>query len=719
MDELEKYALDNNIPIMMKDGIEFLLEFIAKNNIKNILEIGSAIGYSAIRMALVDKNIKVTTIERDVNRYNEAVNNIKKFNLESQITIINDDAFNVNLNSEYDLIFIDAAKSQYIKFFEKFKVNLKYNGFIVSDNLNFHGLTKCDEKSLSKNVRGLVRKLNNYTEFLKNNNEFSTEFYNIGDGVSISKRKEVIMKEKGFTLVELLGVIVILAAIALIAFPPLLNQINKSQNKINDATKQLVLSSANSYVYENGNDFPQIDGNVYCIPFMDLINSGLLKEGIVDANDKLSQSKSVKVTYSSDYSYEIVDSGDCVPIINNRPCTVISGTGRVVGDEIACGTEHFYVMSNDGNNITMLAKYNLKVGRIYTSSSAYNEIPTTEEGYGLQDSEMKGYVDSGYPYKGILSFSSTDYWSSITSSYPAFVYNSNSNLYQYVENYESYLKSLGVSSVSASLMSHEQATALGCNNSCITAPSWVYSTSYWLGSAYDIGDVWYVASDGMFDGGYFSSDFGVRPVVTISTDEIKTLYTNGILTSTNNCINGGICSSGTSINVKVNSSENYNFYVISDDGEELTLLMDQNLGGTVAWGVASSTGPLTALEALKERTDSWTNIESYSYTLTDDGGGPKYEPIEVTDVRSRLLTRTEAKSLGCSTSSGSCPEYLYKNLYSANTEDEPGGYWLSGAFFNIDNLVHRMQYTGYATESYSTCAIANTTGIRPVIKVTK
>ena len=118
--ELEEYAKDNNIPIMEHDGIEFLLDYIKKNNIKNILEIGSAIGYSAIRMCLIDDSITVTTIERDKNRYEEAIKNIRKFNLEDRITIIFDDAFNVELDDVYDLIFIDAAKSQYIKFFEKF-----------------------------------------------------------------------------------------------------------------------------------------------------------------------------------------------------------------------------------------------------------------------------------------------------------------------------------------------------------------------------------------------------------------------------------------------------------------------------------------------------------------------------------------------------------------------------------------------------------------------
>ena len=186
---LEEYAKENNVPIMMKDGIEFLTQYIKENNVKRVLEIGSAIGYSAIRMALVDKDIKVTTIERDTNRYNEAVKNIKEFNLENQIEIINADALEYTTDKQFDLIFIDAAKAQYIKFFEKYKTNLKQDGTIISDNLDFHGLVKNPELTSNRNTKQLVRKINTYIEFLKENKEFKTEFISLGDGIGISKRQ--------------------------------------------------------------------------------------------------------------------------------------------------------------------------------------------------------------------------------------------------------------------------------------------------------------------------------------------------------------------------------------------------------------------------------------------------------------------------------------------------------------------------------------------------
>lgn len=189
IEELEKYAIEFNIPIMMKDGISFMLDYIKEHDIKNILEIGSAIGYSAISMCLISPNIHVTTVERDEKRYLEALKNIKNFHLENQITIYHMDAFDLELTDTYDLIFIDAAKSQYIKFFEKFDKNLKINGVVFSDNLNFHGLTHTSEKIESRNVRGIVRKLNNYITYLKENKNYETIFFDIGDGISISKKK--------------------------------------------------------------------------------------------------------------------------------------------------------------------------------------------------------------------------------------------------------------------------------------------------------------------------------------------------------------------------------------------------------------------------------------------------------------------------------------------------------------------------------------------------
>ena len=185
---IEDYAHDNNIPIMLSDGIDFLVNYIKDNSVKSVFEIGSASGYSASRMALVGTDVHVTTIERDVDRYNMAVNNINDMGLSNQIDIINCDAFDFSTDDKFDLIFIDAAKSQYIKFFEKFKVNLSFGGTIISDNLSFHGLVENPDLTNNRNTKQLVRKISKYIDFLKNNEEFTTTFIPIGDGIGISKK---------------------------------------------------------------------------------------------------------------------------------------------------------------------------------------------------------------------------------------------------------------------------------------------------------------------------------------------------------------------------------------------------------------------------------------------------------------------------------------------------------------------------------------------------
>lgn len=187
---IKEYAKVENIPIMQDDGIEFLTSFVDKKQIKNILEIGTAIGYSAIMMSLVNKDVHVTTIERDEIRYLEALKNIKKFGLENRITLIFNDALNMEFEDKFDLIFIDAAKGKNQEFFTRFENNLKDDGFIITDNMGFHGYVEMPEEELpSKNIRGIVRKIKDYIYFLENNMVYKTIIYKIGDGIAVTERR--------------------------------------------------------------------------------------------------------------------------------------------------------------------------------------------------------------------------------------------------------------------------------------------------------------------------------------------------------------------------------------------------------------------------------------------------------------------------------------------------------------------------------------------------
>lgn len=189
--DIKKYAEDNDVPIMQDEGIEFLTNFIIKNHIERVLEVGTAIGYSAIMMALANPKLKVVTIERDKERYLEALKNVKKAGLEDRITLLFKDALEVNLHEKFDLIFLDGAKGQNTNFFEHFERNLEIDGYFITDNIGFHGYVEKDEEEIkSRNLRGLVRKIKAYIEYLKENKKYDTKFYKKGDGISVSKKRK-------------------------------------------------------------------------------------------------------------------------------------------------------------------------------------------------------------------------------------------------------------------------------------------------------------------------------------------------------------------------------------------------------------------------------------------------------------------------------------------------------------------------------------------------
>ena len=186
--ELRKYAKENKVPIIQDEGLEFLRQMIILKDCKRVLEIGTAIGYSSIQMAKL--GVIVDTIEINENMYNLAKENVKKAKYEDKINIFFADALelDINLLKKYDLIFIDAAKAQYINFFNKYKVLLNEKGIIITDNLLFHGLV-LEENIESRNLRQLVNKIKKYNEWLMEQNDFDTTIYNIGDGVALSIKK--------------------------------------------------------------------------------------------------------------------------------------------------------------------------------------------------------------------------------------------------------------------------------------------------------------------------------------------------------------------------------------------------------------------------------------------------------------------------------------------------------------------------------------------------
>ena len=188
INEIREYGINNDVPIMSVESIETISKIIKDNNVKNILEIGTAIAYSTICFASIDGVKKITSIERDKIRFNIAANHVKKSNL-NNIELICDDALNTSFNDKYDLIIIDAAKSQNKRFFEKYKYNLNENGIIIVDNLDFHGYVGRSSEIKSRNLRQMVRKIEKFIEFLDENKEFDVQYIEVGDRLGVCKKK--------------------------------------------------------------------------------------------------------------------------------------------------------------------------------------------------------------------------------------------------------------------------------------------------------------------------------------------------------------------------------------------------------------------------------------------------------------------------------------------------------------------------------------------------
>lgn len=192
-EQIEKEALARNIPVMQKEGIDFLIEQLNNIQAKSLLEIGSAIGYSAMMMVSHVEGLKVETIELNDDRYNEAVNNIKERQLESVITIYHDDALEFDIsrlnNHPYDCLFIDAAKAQYQKFFEKYVPFVKEDGIIIVDNLDFHGMIFDIDNIRNRNTKQLVKKIKRFKDWIFDHDDYEVDYYQVGDGICIIKRK--------------------------------------------------------------------------------------------------------------------------------------------------------------------------------------------------------------------------------------------------------------------------------------------------------------------------------------------------------------------------------------------------------------------------------------------------------------------------------------------------------------------------------------------------
>lgn len=190
--EMEQYAQEFEVPIMELTGIETMLQLLRIQQPKSILEVGTAIGYSALRMAYTLPTTKIVTIERDVERLEKAKEFIKRAEKQSQIVLISGDALEVEAEikayAPYDTIFIDAAKAQYRRFFDMYSKYLSDTGIIITDNVLFKGMV-AEGNIENRNIRALVRKIKDFNSWLMSHPDYDTVILPVGDGLAISKKR--------------------------------------------------------------------------------------------------------------------------------------------------------------------------------------------------------------------------------------------------------------------------------------------------------------------------------------------------------------------------------------------------------------------------------------------------------------------------------------------------------------------------------------------------
>ena len=452
------------------------------------------------------------------------------------------------------------------------------------------------------------------------------------------------------------------------------------------------------------------------VTYTNITNNGYPTEVIDGGNLNITFTENLKkVSVLSDGTevsyYESISSGQNL-IINSVSgdiefkrkkelvARLVSGEIDEVGSEVCIKDECFYIISNDGTTVTMLAKYNLYVGGKYEDNvwTAYGDEAT-----GKQDSTMLGFVSSGQPYKGVTAFSDND------------SYYTESIVEVYVNNYNTYLTTLGVTPMEARLITIDELISLGCSEddtSCSNAPSWVYLTSYWTGSRLP-SQVWFVYTNKLMSHTIFSYDhsFGVRPVIEMSIDDIK-LPAKPVMVS------GDYDTVGSEVAIG-----DEHFYVISSTDDTVTMLAKYNV---------------TLEDVPKQSVDAGTTVfssDSKKGTYYSDYSGSIVEGyvnnyelylknIGINPLETRLILKEELTNLGCDEDLKMCEDnsFIYSTAYWTGSQYDYNDGWqcrYDGQIVDCATVnIWTVWFDGYGNFDSSSFD-AEDFGVRPVITISK
>ncbi|MGM0897147.1 MAG: O-methyltransferase [Bacillota bacterium] len=191
-ENMRSYAAEHHVPIMEEQGIGELLELLQQQKPMHLLELGTAIGYSALRIAEALPGVSIDTIERDESRHQKALGFIQQSGMEGRVRAICADALELDtaaLKSSYDAMFIDAAKGQYERFFNKYESLLSSGGIIYCDNMSMHGLAELPIQEVPRRKRTMIRNIRSFREKMDGHPGYDCELLPVGDGLLVCRKK--------------------------------------------------------------------------------------------------------------------------------------------------------------------------------------------------------------------------------------------------------------------------------------------------------------------------------------------------------------------------------------------------------------------------------------------------------------------------------------------------------------------------------------------------
>lgn len=524
------------------------------------------------------------------------------------------------------------------------------------------------------------------------------------------------MRKKGFTLIELMGVIIILGVIALIAIPATKKLTSSSKDELYNVQISNIKNGLKNWAIDNSKLLPQTEGQVITITLGQLKMGGYIDIELKNPknNKCFGNDMTLEITrYQKNYIYTVNENtgtytNKCDDY--NRPYIILNGNAityvEVNGNYV---DEGVIAKDKDGNDITSSVTK--------TISGSGNTIDTSK---------------IGNEYTITYTITTDGLTSSINRT--VIVRDTTVPVLTIPENV-----TIAKSDVSFDVMEGVTVTDNSGENIEVEAKS---NISFGIPGDYTIT---YTATDSS------GNKISKKRILTILGS-----ITNGIMESDDKCILSGTCEPGTLVKVQVNDDENYNFYVIGDNGDKLTLIMDRNLGDNVEWydgsisecvsyytdssgthatSSSASCGPITALNYLNRQTATWDNIgpiESYDYD--NNLNGIEYDGYQTLEIgsglgkitsedgkkelqlegvsRARLLTYEEATAIGCTVSQdSSCPSWIHKNIYK-----DGGDYWLltntkGEEIFGFGYII--------STNSIRADGVSGGCGVRPVIEISK